>query len=131
MGEGQCQQPLLNGERRDRGKRRYAHGLSSAEVQTLASIGEAVFPSLKPNSDFEGKQNQPRKAVQSFLEASASESPIPDEVKGHSLCSLALVFNRTHATCTGMYSCTHLDKHVNMHMACSGFCVGSIRHRKL
>ncbi|XP_017975371.1 PREDICTED: long-chain-alcohol oxidase FAO1 [Theobroma cacao] len=80
MGEGQCQQPLLNGERRDRGTRRYAHGLSSAEVQTLASIGEAVFPSLKPNSDFEGKQNQPRKAVQSFLEASASESPIPDEV---------------------------------------------------
>ena len=77
MGE-KFQQPLLSGEKREGG---YNHGFSSAEIQTLASVSEAVFPSLSPNSNFEGKENQPSKAVQAFLEASASESPIPDEVK--------------------------------------------------
>ena len=78
---GKCQQPMLSGEKREIEKQKYNHGFSSAEMQTLASVAEVVFPSLSPNSNFEGKENQPRKAVQSFMEASASESPIPDEVK--------------------------------------------------
>ncbi|XWS53785.1 hypothetical protein CRYUN_Cryun10bG0030200 [Craigia yunnanensis] len=75
---GKYQQPLLSGEKREGG---YNHGFSSAEIRTLASVSEVVFPSLSPNSNFEGKENQPSssKAVQAFLEASASESPIPDE----------------------------------------------------
>ncbi|XVF38496.1 hypothetical protein REPUB_Repub20aG0107100 [Reevesia pubescens] len=78
---GKCQQrPLLNGEKKEGGKQKYNHGFSSAEIQTLASVAEVVFPSLSPNSNLEGKENQPDKAVQAFLEASASESPIPDEV---------------------------------------------------
>ncbi|XWS08762.1 hypothetical protein CRYUN_Cryun40dG0028700 [Craigia yunnanensis] len=77
---GKYQQPMLNGEKREREKQKYNHGFSSAEMQTLASVAEVVFPSLSPNSNFEGKENQPSKAVQSFMEASASESSIPDEV---------------------------------------------------
>lgn len=79
---------LLSGdkEKKDGGigkGRRYNHGFSSVEIQTLASVNEAVFPSLSPNTDFEGMETQPSKAVpvQAFLEASASESPFPDEVK--------------------------------------------------
>ncbi|XVF28567.1 hypothetical protein REPUB_Repub15cG0041000 [Reevesia pubescens] len=77
---GKCQQPMLNGEKRKEGKGKYNHGFSSAEIETLASVAEVVFPSLSPrNSDFEGKENQPNEAVQAFMEASASESPNPDE----------------------------------------------------
>ncbi|GMI69862.1 ARABIDOPSIS FATTY ALCOHOL OXIDASE 3, fatty alcohol oxidase 3 [Hibiscus trionum] len=74
---GKCEQPLLNGG--EKGERKYSHGFCSAEMETLASVAEVVFPSLPPNPCFEGRGNQPDKALQSFLKASASESPIPDE----------------------------------------------------
>ncbi|XVF66453.1 hypothetical protein PTKIN_Ptkin10aG0036900 [Pterospermum kingtungense] len=78
--EEKSQQPLLSGEKKEGGKGRYNHGFSSVEIQTLASVSEAVFPSLSPNSNIDGNQNQPSKAVEAFMEASASEPPIPDEV---------------------------------------------------
>lgn len=63
--------------------KKYDHGFSSAEVNTLAAIAEAVFPSLSPSSScFERRENQTiSKAVRSFMETSASQSPIPEEVK--------------------------------------------------
>lgn len=81
MGKKACEQPLLNEEKREGRKQKYSHGFSSAEMKTLASVAEAVFPSLSSSSDLEGNGNQPSKAVQYFLQASASESPNPDEVK--------------------------------------------------
>ncbi|XVF62824.1 hypothetical protein PTKIN_Ptkin09bG0039600 [Pterospermum kingtungense] len=81
---------MLNEEKREKGKLRYSHGFSATEMKTLASVAEAVFPSLtSPNSDFQGNENQqPSKAVQYFLEASASEFPNPDE-------TAELLWNRT------------------------------------
>ncbi|KAE8670564.1 Long-chain-alcohol oxidase FAO1 [Hibiscus syriacus] len=68
---------LNRGEKKER---KYSHGFSSSEMETLGSFAEVIFPCLPPNTCFEGRQNHPNKAVQSFLKASASESPIPDEV---------------------------------------------------
>ncbi|KAB2014762.1 hypothetical protein ES319_D09G249600v1 [Gossypium barbadense] len=61
--------------------KKYDHGFSSAEVNTLAAIAEALFPSLPPSSCcFERRENQTiSKAVRSFMETSASQSPTPDE----------------------------------------------------
>lgn len=76
--EGKCkEQPWLNGEKKEP---KYSHGFCSAEIQTLASVAEVFFPSLPPDSGFQGKDTQPSKAVQSFLKASASQPPFPDEV---------------------------------------------------
>lgn len=76
--EGKCEeQSGLNGEKKEP---KYSHGFCSAEIQTLASVAEVVFPSLPPDSGFQGTENQPSKAVQSFLKASASQPPFPDEV---------------------------------------------------
>ncbi|OMO95410.1 hypothetical protein COLO4_15918 [Corchorus olitorius] len=77
--EDQFQKALLKEGKR--GNRKYKHGFSSAEIKTLASAAEAVFPSFpSTNSQFEGKENQASKSVQHFLETSASQSPVPDEV---------------------------------------------------
>lgn len=65
--------PLLSGRRK---VGRYNHGLSSAEMQSLASVCDAVFPSL-PSVSFEGKVD---KTIESFYKASAGQAPIPEEV---------------------------------------------------
>ncbi|KAE8660078.1 Long-chain-alcohol oxidase FAO1 [Hibiscus syriacus] len=61
-------------------ERKYSHGFCSSELETLGSFAQVFFPCLPSNPCFEGRQNHPNKAVQSFLKASASESPIPDEI---------------------------------------------------
>ncbi|XP_022760899.1 long-chain-alcohol oxidase FAO1-like [Durio zibethinus] len=117
---GKCQQqPLLNGEIREGGKRKYSHGFSSAEIKTLASVAEAVFPSLSPNSDFEGKENQPSKAVQAFLEASASESPIPDE-------AAELLLKRSFIECAMLVRVVLLllSTRVGTLLLCGSLCLG-------
>ena len=69
--------PLLRGG--GRGESKYSHGWTTAEMQSLASICEALLPPLTLNS-LEGKIDQPTEAVQSFYKASGSQFPIPDEV---------------------------------------------------
>ncbi|GAV61492.1 GMC_oxred_N domain-containing protein/GMC_oxred_C domain-containing protein [Cephalotus follicularis] len=59
-------------------QRKYSHGLTSIEMMTLASLCEVFLPPLPLNS-FEGKEEQPNKAVGSFFAASGSHSPNPDE----------------------------------------------------
>ncbi|KAK7846977.1 long-chain-alcohol oxidase fao1 [Quercus suber] len=68
--------PLLRGGRR--GESKYSHGWTAAEMQSLASICEALLPPLTLNS-LEEKNEQPTEAVQSFYKASGSQFPIPDE----------------------------------------------------
>ncbi|KAL6292269.1 hypothetical protein ACE6H2_000411 [Prunus campanulata] len=74
--------PLLSGGRRSGEHGKYSHGFSSAEMQSLASVCEALLPALPLNDFcFEGKEEQPtNKAVQSFQKASGVQTPIPDEV---------------------------------------------------
>ncbi|XP_021800094.1 long-chain-alcohol oxidase FAO1 isoform X2 [Prunus avium] len=74
--------PLLRGGRRSGERGKYSHGFSSAEMQSLASVCEALLPALPLNDFcFEGKEEQPtNKAVQSFQKASGAQTPIPDEV---------------------------------------------------
>ena len=69
--------PLLRGGRR--GENKYSHGWTATEMQSLASICEALLPPLTLNS-LEGKNDQPTGAVQSFYKASGSQFPFPDEV---------------------------------------------------
>ncbi|EXB53500.1 Long-chain-alcohol oxidase FAO2 [Morus notabilis] len=61
---------LLRGGRRQSS---YSHGYSSAQIQSLASMCEALIPPLIPN------KNPLHKSLQTFYEASGSQSPIPDE----------------------------------------------------
>ncbi|KAJ7954681.1 Long-chain-alcohol oxidase [Quillaja saponaria] len=68
--------PLLRGRRR--GERKYKHGFSSGEMESLASICEAVLPPL-PLDSLKTKEVQSSKAVQSFWTTSGSQYPIPDE----------------------------------------------------
>lgn len=79
MGE-ECH-PSLKGGRRET---KYSHGLSSKELETLASICETFLPPLSLNHDPPEKDGQSQKAIQSFYEASGSQYPIPDEVNMHS-----------------------------------------------
>ncbi|KAE8717663.1 Long-chain-alcohol oxidase FAO2 [Hibiscus syriacus] len=59
--------------------RKYDHGLFSSELNTLAAVAETLFPPLSPTCCHEENQTPSSKAVWSFMEASASESPIPNE----------------------------------------------------
>ncbi|KAJ8768441.1 hypothetical protein K2173_021594 [Erythroxylum novogranatense] len=63
------------------GKRetKYCHGFSSGEMESLQSLCETILPSL-PTTTVEGKEDPPTTAVQAFYQASASQSPVPDEV---------------------------------------------------
>ena len=71
--------PLLSGGRTRESK--HNHGLSSAEMDSLASLCETILPSLPPPvTTLDGKQNQPTTAVQALYRASGSQTPIPDEV---------------------------------------------------
>ncbi|XP_041006050.1 long-chain-alcohol oxidase FAO2 [Juglans microcarpa x Juglans regia] len=67
--------PLLRGGRRERS---YSHGFSSAQIQSLASICEALIPPLPWESI--SKDNPVDQALRSFYKASGSHPPLPDEV---------------------------------------------------
>ncbi|KAE8704755.1 Long-chain-alcohol oxidase FAO2 [Hibiscus syriacus] len=63
-------------------EREYNHGFFPSEVNTLAAIAETLFPPLPPTCFQTQEKNQTpiSKAVQSFMEASGSDSQIPDKV---------------------------------------------------
>ncbi|KAJ7979827.1 Long-chain-alcohol oxidase [Quillaja saponaria] len=61
------------------GERKYRYGLSSGEMESLASICETLLPPL-PLDSLKKKKDQPSQAVQSFWSASGSQSPVPNEV---------------------------------------------------
>ncbi|KAK8984148.1 hypothetical protein V6N11_029471 [Hibiscus sabdariffa] len=66
-------------------ERKYDHGFFSSEVNTLAAMSETFFPPLSPTCCFQAAEEENQtpitKAVRFFMEASASQPPIPDEVK--------------------------------------------------
>ncbi|KAM7485390.1 hypothetical protein LguiA_001399 [Lonicera macranthoides] len=70
---------LLKGGRRER---KYSHGFSSGEMESLASICEVLLPPLPSNSlDISGKgDDQTNKAVDYFHKVSGSQFPLPDEI---------------------------------------------------
>lgn len=70
--------PLLRGGRR--GRRGSRDCLSSAEMESLRSMCEALFPPLQLEHLDTTKHNTKSKALQHFWKASASESSIPQEV---------------------------------------------------
>ncbi|KAL2506546.1 Long-chain-alcohol oxidase FAO3 [Abeliophyllum distichum] len=70
--------PLLKGGRRET---KYSHGFSASDMETLTSICEVILPSLPLNSEeISAKNDQSKRAIQSFYNASGSQYPIPDEV---------------------------------------------------
>lgn len=70
--------PLLRGGRRET---KYSHGFSASDMETLTSICEVILPSLPLNSaEITAKNEQSKRAIQSFYNASGSQYPIPDEV---------------------------------------------------
>jgi hypothetical protein len=69
--------PLLRGGRG--GERKYSHTFTRGEMQLLGSLCETILPPLPLNS-LEGEEDQPTKAVESFIKASGSQTPVPDQV---------------------------------------------------
>ncbi|XP_062080086.1 long-chain-alcohol oxidase FAO2-like [Humulus lupulus] len=67
--------PLLGGGTRQTS---YSHGLSAAQIQSLAAICEALIPPL--SMDTLGQENPLRRSLHSFYQASGAQHPIPDEV---------------------------------------------------
>ncbi|GAV61279.1 GMC_oxred_N domain-containing protein/GMC_oxred_C domain-containing protein [Cephalotus follicularis] len=67
--------PLLRGGRADKS---YSHGFSSAQIQSLAAICEALIPPLSVDSIC--KDSPVDHALDIFYKASGSQPPIPDEV---------------------------------------------------
>lgn len=65
--ESSCH-PLLRGGRSSK----FSHGFSSAQLQSLAAMCEALIPPVALDTDDQ--------ALRSFYEASGSQPPIPDEV---------------------------------------------------
>ncbi|KAK2983114.1 hypothetical protein RJ640_027161 [Escallonia rubra] len=74
---GRESHPLLRGGRSDR---KYSHGLSSSEMETLASLCEVLMPPLPLNSLEISEDGQANKAIDSFHRASGSQNHVPDEV---------------------------------------------------
>ncbi|KAF5950680.1 hypothetical protein HYC85_012673 [Camellia sinensis] len=71
--------PLLRGGRRET---KYSHGFSAAQMESLASVCEAILPPLPFNS-LDVAQNQAqtnKKSIQFFHKASGSHNPVPDEI---------------------------------------------------
>lgn len=74
MEPGRQGHPLLQG-----GRKNNSHGLSTNQIQTLAAMCEAFLPPLPP--DAVSKKFTPlNDAARSFLDASGSHPPLPDEV---------------------------------------------------
>ncbi|XP_061370786.1 long-chain-alcohol oxidase FAO1 [Gastrolobium bilobum] len=70
--------PLLKGGRR--GGKKYIHAFSSAQMESLGSICEALLPPLRLECLDTMDNNPTTKAVQFFWKASASEFSVPDQV---------------------------------------------------
>lgn len=76
MEGGENCHPLLRGGNRRREKG-YSHGLSTSQMHVMASICDALFPSLPFNElNKDNSQNQP---LSTFYNTSASQFPFPDE----------------------------------------------------
>ena len=79
--------PLLSGASRGSGGedgKWYKRRLTSGEMESLASVCEALLPPLPvEDPNYEGKKEElsGNKAVQSFYQASGAQSGIPDEVR--------------------------------------------------
>lgn len=73
------EQPFFTKQLKAEKEKQYRHGFSSAQLESLASICEAVLPPL-PSISMDGEEEEEDKALKSFLNSSASQSPIPDEV---------------------------------------------------
>ncbi|KAL1808576.1 hypothetical protein ACET3Z_025566 [Daucus carota] len=70
--------PLLKGGRRES---KYTHGLTSSDMETLASLCEVFLPPIQQNSAHDIENAEPSgEHIQSFLKASGSENLVPDEV---------------------------------------------------
>ncbi|KAI4318061.1 hypothetical protein L6164_025870 [Bauhinia variegata] len=69
--------PLLKGG--TIGDSKYKHGLSAAEMASVAAICEVVLPPLSVET-LKKTVEQPSKATQSFWKASGSQHPVPHEV---------------------------------------------------
>jgi len=75
-----------------RGGRRYSRDpLSSAEMESLTSMCEAVFPPLKLEHLDTAKHNSETKALQYFWKASASQFSIPQEVPLNHIVHVSLL----------------------------------------
>lgn len=81
--------PLLRGGRRG-GK--YKHAFSSAEMESLANICEALLPPLQLESLDTMENNPTCKAVQFFWKSSGSQFSVPDEVPHLMYATLACLF---------------------------------------
>ncbi|KAM2702487.1 hypothetical protein EV2_004193 [Malus domestica] len=73
-GENSCH-PLLRGGWRES---KFSHGFSSAQIQSLAAICEALLPPLSPEDIPD--EHHPLHSSSSSYTASTSQPPIPDEV---------------------------------------------------
>ncbi|RDX66450.1 Long-chain-alcohol oxidase FAO1, partial [Mucuna pruriens] len=69
--------PLLRG---GRSGCKYTHSFSPAEMESIASICEALLPPLQLEHLDTTKHNARSKAVQHFWKASGSQFPVPDEI---------------------------------------------------
>jgi long-chain-alcohol oxidase len=65
--------PLLKGSRKT--VKGYSHGLSSNQMEVMASMCDAIFPSIPLNKEISQDQ-----VVSSFYTTSGSQFPLPDEV---------------------------------------------------
>lgn len=63
--------PLLRGGTR---KTAYTHGFSSAQIQSLAAICEALIPPLPLDSTHQAS------SLDAFYKASGAQPPLPDKV---------------------------------------------------
>ena len=79
--------PLLRGGRRGS---KYTHGFSSAEMESLGSICEALLPPLQMESLNSMENNPTSKAMQFFWKASGSQFSVPDEVPPYLCHSLSV-----------------------------------------
>lgn len=68
--------PLLRGGKKQSGS---THGFSPSQIQTFSSICEAFIPPLPLPQPEEHKNSIHNPLLQSFFQASGSNSPIPDE----------------------------------------------------
>ncbi|MED6185048.1 long chain fatty acid oxidase [Stylosanthes scabra] len=74
MEDGKSCHPLLRGgNKREKG---YSHGLSSSQIQVMASFCEALLPSLPLNKEQDPQNSD---ALSAFYNVSGSQAPFPDE----------------------------------------------------
>ncbi|PNX75647.1 long-chain-alcohol oxidase FAO1-like protein, partial [Trifolium pratense] len=66
-----CHPQLRGGRKKGKG---YIHGLSTNQIEVMASMCETLFPSIPLN-----KENSQDQVISSFYTTSGSQFPLPDE----------------------------------------------------